>query len=354
MVTLLDGARSHKAFAWELILRMREALSGYGPEVVFVPGWSDKGALIALEWCMSCGRPAVVMSESTALDVLRTAWREAIKKKVVALFSAALVGGSAHTEYMTALGMPRARVFMGYDVVDDAYFAAGAEQVRNHASGVRQRLGLPARYFLASARFIGKKNLLRLLQAYARYRSLAARAEVGPPKSGIWSLVLLGDGPLRASILDLRSSLGLDGCVQLPGFKQYDELPAYYGLADAFVHASTTEQWGLVVNEAMASGLPVLVSKRCGCAPDLVREGVNGFTFDPFNVEEMAGAMFRVWQMDNGELKRMGDASRRIIADWGPERFADGLKQAAECALKVGPKRAGLFDRLLLKALLFR
>src|SRR5262249_59830905 len=106
-----------------------------------------------------------------------------------------------------------------------------------------------------------------------RYRAAAGTAA--------WKLVLLGEGEQRAKLEGLRDALGLRNDVSMPGFKQYDELPAYYGLASAFVHTSTTEQWGLVVNEAMAAGLPVLVSERCGCGPDLVREGVNGFTFDP-------------------------------------------------------------------------
>jgi glycosyltransferase involved in cell wall biosynthesis len=77
---------------------------------------------------------------------------------------------------------------------------------------------LPEKYFLASARFIEKKNLPRLIQAYARYHELATKSEIENRKSEIWSLVLLGDGPLRPCILNLRSSLGLDACVHLPGF----------------------------------------------------------------------------------------------------------------------------------------
>jgi glycosyltransferase involved in cell wall biosynthesis len=146
----------------------------------------------------------------------------------------------------------------------------------------------------------------------------------------------------------------LQRCVLLPGFKQYPELPAYYGLASAFVHASTTEQWGLVVNEAMASGLPVLVSNRCGCATDLVQEGVNGFTFDPYSVEAIAHAMQRVWQMEDGELKKMGAQSARIITNWGPERFATGLEAAARKAIEVGPRRMNWRQRLVLPALINR
>jgi glycosyltransferase involved in cell wall biosynthesis len=139
----------------------------------------------------------------------------------------------------------------------------------------------------------------------------------------------------------------------MTGFKQYPDLPAYYGLASAFIHASTTEQWGLVVNEAMASGLPVLVSNRCGCAPDLVQERVNGFTFDPLDVEQLARLMV---QLSSGlvDLRRMGDASRKIITDWGPERFASGLRQAAEMAHSAPQPQFGLSQRLLLNLLILR
>ena len=143
----------------------------------------------------------------------------------------------------------------------------------------------------------------------------------------------------------------LAGAVVLPGFRQYDELPAFYGLAGAFVHASTTEQWGLVVNEAMAAGLPVIVSGRCGCAPDLVRNGVNGFTFDPEDVEELAGLMQRMAAMRDGQRVAMARAGQRIIADWGPQRFADGLLQAVRAALRRLPPQASRSDQALLWAL---
>jgi glycosyltransferase involved in cell wall biosynthesis len=165
--------------------------------------------------------------------------------------------------------------------------------------------------------------------------------------------VLLGDGPLRSALNSQLSTLNLHGHVLLPGFKQYPELPAYYGLASAFIHASTTEQWGLVVNEAMASGLPVLVSDRCGCAPDLVQEGVNGFTFDPYNVEQLAQLMLRLSTL-NSQLSTMATASRLIIADWGTERFASGLQQAVETALRMPRPRSTWIDRLLLTALAHR
>jgi glycosyltransferase involved in cell wall biosynthesis len=165
--------------------------------------------------------------------------------------------------------------------------------------------------------------------------------------SAPFDLTLLGDGELRAELEKLRSKLGLEDCIQMPGFKQYEELPEYYSNAAAFIHASTTEQWGLVVNEAMASGLPVLLSNRCGCAPDLVKDGVNGWTFDPTNEEQLADLMLRISSDEDGRLK-MGERSREIIAEWGPDRFASGLKAAVDAALNAPRKKVGLLDRLIL------
>ena len=353
VVTLLERGTSREISRRELSARLSRVLDEFQPQAVFIPGWSNRAAFAALSWCVRNDAPAVVMSESSELDEARVTWKEWIKQRVVGLCSAALVGGRPHKDYAVKLGMPAERVFQGYDAVDNGYFADKVKEVRSAKSEVRRGKGLPENYFLASARFIEKKNLPGLIEAYARYRKLAEKSETGNRKSEIWDLVLLGDGPLRETLNSQLSTLNLRGHVVQPGFKQYPELPAYYGLANAFIHASTTEQWGLVVNEAMASGLPVLVSDRCGCAADLVREGVNGFTFDPFNVEEIVQRMFQLSTL-NSQLQDFGAASARIISNWGPGRFAQGLKSAAECAVKVGPKRMDILDRLVLRALSLR
>jgi glycosyltransferase involved in cell wall biosynthesis len=115
----------------------------------------------------------------------------------------------------------------------------------------------------------------------------------------------------------------------MPGFKQYDELPAYYALASAFVLASVVEPWGLVVNEAMASGLPVLVSERCGCAASLVRAGENGYMFDPADTGAIGASMARMAHASDASRQEMGRASATIIEEFGPARFATGLLRAA-------------------------
>src|ERR1041384_6485360 len=166
-----------------------------------------------------------------------------IKEGGGGLYCAARVGGQHHIDYLVELGMPRERIFTGYDVVDSAYFLRRAGEVRGQKSECRKKFGLPENYFLASARFIEKKNLATLIRAYAAYTQKSEA--IGNPS---WHLVLLGDGPLREALNSQLSTLNLHGQVHLPGFKQYEELPVYYALANVFVHASTSEQWGLVVN----------------------------------------------------------------------------------------------------------
>jgi len=352
-VTLTDRDSGGRQWKLELHRNLWRALDEIKPDVVVVPGWSYADALSALLWCAKTHTPSVVMSESTAWDEVRAGWKEWIKRRLVKLNSAGLAGGTPHTDYLIQLGLERERIFSGYDIVDNEYFIRNADVARGQGAAVRRQYGLPEKYFLASARFIEKKNLFRLVQAYRAYRDQAGTMENGKQKCEIWDLVLLGDGPLKPELNRLISELGLEACVHRPGFKQYHELPAYFGLASAFVHPSTTEQWGLVVNEAMASGLPVLVSDRCGCATDLVTEGVNGFTFAPENVGQLTQLMLRLANSDF-PLADFGLASRRIISGWGPEKFATGLREAVAVALKNPRPRAGLVDRLLLSLLLRR
>ena len=291
----------------DVVRRISGVLEDIQPRVVAIPGWDAPAALMALRWCLRTGTPTILMSESQIHDHVRIWWKERVKSRIVRLHSTGFVGGRPHVAYLKALGMPAGQIFTGYDAVDNEFFAGRAEAIQRNASYERERLSLPEHFFLASGRFVEKKNLPFLLDSYAKYR-----AAIG--KEG-WGLVVLGDGPFKDQLFKLRGRLGLGDSVIFPGFRQYNELPAYYGLASAFVHTSTSEQWGLVVNEAMACGLPVIVSSPCGCVPDLVQNGVNGFVFDPCNTEELARHL--EYMTNNNDARvAMGEASRRMIADW--------------------------------------
>ncbi|HMP76774.1 MAG TPA: glycosyltransferase family 4 protein [Kiritimatiellia bacterium] len=307
----------------KLIRRLRAQLDAFDPVAVALPGWSFIEAKAGLEWCRDNGRAAILMTESAQSDHFRLWPREIAKQVLVRKFHAALVGGGSHADYARALGIPRACIFHGYDAVDNDYFIQGAERVRADAAARRAAAGLPPRYLLTSSRFVEKKNIDGLLRGYALF---AARRPDAPP------LVVCGDGPLRDALKQLAVTLGVQDRVVWPGFVQYPDLPTFYALADGFILASTTEQWGLVVNEAAASGLPLLVSSRCGCAADLVREGENGYTFNPRAPEAIAGALARL-PAEPEALARMGRRSRELVAAVSPEVFGANLLEAARVAL---------------------
>lgn len=343
LVTETDSAKAGRSAG--LARHLEEVLCSFEPAAVAIPGWSSRAAFLSLHWCIRKHVPAIVMSESQANDEVRYSPKEWVKRRCVNACGSALVGGVRHREYLIELGMAADRICIGYDVVDNDYFASKADSARANRRVLSRNLSLPEHYFLASNRFIAKKNLPLILRAFARYRQNA--------RGTAWDLVLLGDGPLRSRLESLVADLDLEARVHLPGFTQYNELPLYYGLAGAFVHASTTEQWGLVVNEAMASGLPVVVSNRCGCAPELVADGTNGFQFDPNDETVLAQHMMRLASDKDNRLK-MGQASRERIRQWGPDRFAEGLTQAAEKAVQNYAPVQRWSDSILMRLLAIR
>jgi glycosyltransferase involved in cell wall biosynthesis len=308
---------------------VRATLERLQPECVAVNGWGFAEARAAARWARARGRAVVLMSDSQERDAPRLWLKEAMKRLAVRRCDSALVAGRPHADYAARLGMDPARVVLGYDVVDNAHFVAGAAAARREAARLRGVLRLPERFWLVCARLVPKKNLVCALDAYARYLKHA-----GPQA---WGLVVVGDGPGRLELERRAASLGISGRLILPGFVQYQELPWYYGLASAFLLPSTVEQWGLVVNEAMAAGLPVLVSEACGCAPELVHEGVNGFAFRSGDCEALARRMAQLASAP--DLAAMGEASSKIIASWTPETFAGNMMRAVELALQHAATR---------------
>ncbi|MDB5351175.1 MAG: glycosyltransferase [Planctomycetota bacterium] len=307
------------------VAAMTEALDRDRPDAVAVVGYARPESMAALKWAENHGKPAILLSETQEIDHPRAWWKEAVKRRRVRRFAAALVGGERHRAYLAKLGMPFDRIVLGYNAVDNVGYASRTQALRS--SGERPP-GLADRdYFLAVNRFVPEKNLVRLVHAFAMYRADAA------PECA-WDLVLCGGGPDEAEVDSLIRHLGLKAAIHRPGFLQESELAAWYAHASAFVHPSRMEPWGLVVNEAAACGLPLLVSDRAGCVETLVPDppGATGRRIDPDDVDAMAGAMAWMAGLEPAERNDMGCRASRVVFDWGPERFASGLIEALELA----------------------
>jgi glycosyltransferase involved in cell wall biosynthesis len=319
-VTLFPKENYHELSGRRIAQAVCSVLDELDPAAVATNGWAMPEARATLRWCSRRGRRSIVMSESKSDDRPRTRWKEWGKRVMLKRFHAALVGGRAHAAYLCELGFPAGRIHFGYDAVDNQHFHSGAAAAKDQAETLREALCLPEQYFLASTRFLRRKNVDGLLRAYSVYRHRSA----GPP----WGLVVLGSGKEEARLRSIERELRVKG-VTWPGFVQYPHLPAYYGLASAFVHPAKREAWGLVVNEAAASGLPLIVSRTAGAAGELVQEGRNGMSFDPDDDDQLADALLRISSATPDHRTAMARVSQETARHWGPERFATGLLAAA-------------------------
>ncbi|MDA7936189.1 glycosyltransferase family 4 protein, partial [bacterium] len=288
-VTVFPGEATESIPGQRMNQGMAAALSDLQPDAIAIAGWGSPDARACLDWCRKNGAKAIVMSETREADGKRVWWKEWIKSRLIRPFDAALVGGASQRNYLIKLGLPGDRIQVGYNVVDNAYFAASAakwqkltaemEDAEAASSSKIQNSKFKiqnAPYFLSSNRFIERKNLSRLIEAYAQY--LHPKFKIQNPKSSTWNLCLLGDGELKEELIGHCRELGLEvkecapwedsdssktqnpksKIVYFPGFRQIEELPRFYAHAGCFIHPALEEPWGLVLNEAMACGLPIL------------------------------------------------------------------------------------------------
>ena len=298
------------------------ALNKVNPAVIICGGYAYAASWQALLWARRHRVEFVLWSESNRQDTrggrAAVEWLKAYFLRHCDRF---VVPGKASFEYLRSLGSPAASIVTAPNAVDNQWFAAEAENVRSHAAEFREKLKLPSRFILFVGRLVPEKGVFDLLAAYAKLES-GLRSEIG--------LVFAGDGVSREELTQQAKRIS-PGAICFPGFAQREDLAGLYALAEALVLPTHSEVWGLVVNEAMACGLPVIVSSIAGCSADLVDDGWNGFVVPPRDAEKLSVAMDSVVRQP--ELKQqMSARSLERIRNYSPEACADGLAAAATFA----------------------
>lgn len=374
LITLCPGSVFENLSFWKVFLRARRTFKELNLDVCILPGYAPRQSLAALLAAKSLGIRAVMMNEGHAGTSRAQGLKAIAKQQLMALFDSALVGGNPQRRYVASFGLSQKKIFTGYDAVDNDYFSSRADEIRACADETRARFDLPEHYFLSLGRFVAKKNLATLIRAYRIFLDANPESRT--------HLVMVGSGEedsalrklshgLRLPVYDKGNS-GHSGAVEKAGqnegapgvhfygFRQIEDNPVFYALADAFVLPSLWEEWGLVVNEAMASGLPVLVSETAGCAEDLLLSGrlaapprlseklreclaqlagrirQNGFVFNPRSAQSLANAL--VLLESTPELRqRMGQASRRIVEKFSCDNFARNALAAVRAAMGNPP-----------------
>jgi glycosyltransferase involved in cell wall biosynthesis len=215
-----------------------------------------------------------------------------------------VVPGTASRDYVVALGTPIDRIWVAPNTVDNERYRRRVVDRAGRAGPVR---------LLFVGRLDSGKGVLTLLDAWGL---AAADSE----------LTIVGDGPLRER-LDTRVACSTMPPVRMLGHLERDDLADRYAEADVFVFPSLSDAWGLVLNEAMAAGLPVVTSSAPGAVDDMVHDGRNGFVVPPLDSAGLAGAIATL-TADPGLRLRMGTESSSIIRGFEPEVWAAGMREA--------------------------
>jgi glycosyltransferase involved in cell wall biosynthesis len=296
------------------------------PQVLWIHGWSDPYARAFWDVAAQTGKPLLLRGD-TCLTSVAGGWGRRLLHQLYYTYrfrhvAACLAIGAQNRQLYEKYGVPKERIFDMPYAVDNAFFQKRVAAAWPGREALRQRLGLePGRpVVLFCGKLIALKGVDTLLEAVRRLRE---SADPGLPRPQV---LLAGEGELRGE-LETWGRQHLAGDAHFLGFQNQSELPALYDLADVFVLPSNKEAYGLVVNEAMNAGKPVIASDQVGCWPDLVHPGVNGAVFPAGNAVALAEAL-RPYLLDPVLRERAGQASLEIINRWSFAEDLMGLRQA--------------------------
>ncbi len=294
------------------------ALRHARPDVVVVSGWSTFASQAAIAWCRARGVPYLLLVESHDIGP-RSSWRRVVKgtvvPRVVRNAAGALVLGTASRNSLVARGAPPARVRVFANTIDVPAWEERVQRLAGRRNGLRADFGAQEEdvIVLSVARLGPEKGIDMLVRAVG---------ETGDPRL---LLVLAGEGPERAAVDRLAREL--DVRLHLTGDLPPDRIADAYAAADVFALLSSRETWGVVVNEAAASGLPLVLSDRVGAAYDLLRDGENGFLVPAGDVTATAVALARL-AADPALRHQAGERSRGLVRDWGYEPSVESFVAA--------------------------
>lgn len=305
-------------------------ITAWGADAVLVYGWNLHSHLNALRH-FSGKIPVLFRGDSTLLDSsgpMRTLARRLFLRWVYSHVDVAISVGQNNRDYYLWSGVSPKRITFAPHSVDTERFRdlGGDHAVR--ASRWREDLGIPADAVVVTfaAKFLPKKDPVLLLDAFLALKSSA-------------HLIFVGNGELETALRE--RARGLANVHFLP-FQNQGDMPTVYRLGDVYVLPSRGpgETWGLALNEAMASGRPVIAGSRVGGARDLVEPAVTGWVFESGNGLDLTHVLGDALALGQGGLRRMGEEARKLIAGWSSQAAADSIAAAAALACEGRGRKA--------------
>lgn len=291
----------------------------FGPydAAIFFMGWGTITSLMGIAACRMRGIPFFLYGDSS-FPPSGHPLRAGFLRAMFGMAGGFLVSGKLNADYYAHYGADRRRFFLLPWAIDNERFERGSVFAPGEREAMRQRFGADDDTMLIvfSAKLLPRKDPMTLLRAVSRMRHKDRAA-----------VLFLGHGELREELERFAAQHHLRA--HFAGFLNQSELPKHYAAGDVFVLPSTYEPRGAVINEAMACGLPVIVTDRCGSIGDIVLENENAFIYPAGDADALAAQLDTL--IEQPELRaRMAQRSREIIAAWNYARGVEGVREALE------------------------
>lgn len=302
-----------RGIEWSVI----QALTRVRPQVLLLHGYNYATNLIALAVAKAIGVRVLLRGDTRLSARHDGAWiRRLVKRGIFRQFDGFVSIGTRNAEYYQAMGVSQERIHFSPFSVDNALFDSGPawaemrEQMRT-----RLQIDGESTVVVFAAKLVARKRAMDLLAAFEEVSRRYPRTV----------LVIAGSGPEERV---LRDRAGTGDNVRFVGFRNQSALPVLFAGSDVFVLPSSEEPWGLGVNEAMAAGLPVVVSDEVGAATDLVEGKGTGLIFPVGDISGLAKCVSSLVGSRNARIQ-MGLAGKTLISNWSPAHAAAGIARAA-------------------------
>lgn len=290
----------------KMIRKIISLLNKENPDIIYLGGYYHIEYWIVLFWAKIKHKKIILEMDSNKFDHKRVYFKELIKKIFVHFVDVGITYGKLSMEYFEELGLKKNKIIIKPNVTSSKLFHVSKDKIT-----FKKR-----KNFIYVGRFSEEKNLLKLLESF--------RDALIETQTDDWGLLLVGSGNQEDKLNDYIKSNTLNH-VELVGFVDKYELSKYYNGATVFILPSISEPWGLVANEAMACGKPVLISSQCGCSLDLVCE--NGYVFDPWNKNELVRLLIS-YIHGNENIEKQSLKSKKIIEHFTPQCAAKQILEA--------------------------
>ena len=286
-------------------------------DTIICGGYHQPPNWFALVYAKINRKRILLWSESNRQDErTRNFAKDVFKKLIIPAFDAYIVPGTPQSEYLNDFSIPTSNIWVAPNAVDVEFFMTASERYRAEKEQIKQKLGISGTVVLYVGRLIDSKGVEDLLSAF---ETISQNRDV--------VLVLVGNGPDEERYQMIAHERNIRAC--FVGFQQQTDLPMYYAIADLFVFPTHSDPWGLVLNEALSCGLPVVVSAAAGAAADLVKPDWNGYRYALGDMEALTKSME---ELLDAPLKRqaMGMHSQQLVLEFTPEKCAMGIANAIQ------------------------